>query len=104
MAFGTPSATNANADSYSESYKVEVAELKDKNGTIVHMTTHGGKKETSEEFYLGESTSTITNEAINGQAGTTDIVTEHSLTEKTGEYQKVTINKVSALSGPAVGD
>ena len=101
MAFGIQGSDKANAESYSEEYSVEVAELKSKDGTIVDMHTHGGKKEVTEEFFLESATSTITNEALNGQSGTTDIVTKHTLTEKNNEYQKVSITKVSALASPA---
>ena len=97
MAFGIKSSQKANAESYNEDYTVEVAELKTKDGVIDDMHTHGGKKEVTEEFFLGAEESTITNEAVNGQSGKTDIVTKHSLTEKNNEYQKVSITKVSAL-------
>lgn len=98
MAFGIKSSLLTNVDSYKESNTVEVAELKDSNGVIIDMHTHGGKKEVSEDYYLASATSTITNEAVNGQSGATDIVKEHSLEEKSTEYQKVTISKVSALA------
>lgn len=100
MAFGINSSSETNAESYTEDNSVEVAELKDSKGTIAEMTTHGGKKEVSEEFFLASATTTITNEAINGQSGATDIVTKHTLTEKNNEYQKVSITKVSALAAP----
>jgi hypothetical protein len=100
MAFGINSSSETNAESYTEDNSVEVAELKDSKGTITDMTTHGGKKEVSEEFFLASATTTITNEAINGQSGATDIVTKHTLTEKNNEYQKVSITKVSALAAP----
>lgn len=100
MAFGINSSSETNAESYTEDNSVEVAELKDSKGTITEMTTHGGKKEVSEEFFLASATTTITNEAINGQSGATDIVTKHTLTEKNNEYQKVSITKVSALAAP----
>lgn len=100
MAFGINSSSETNAESYTEDNSVEVAELKDSTGTITDMTTHGGKKEVSEEFFLASATTTITNEAINGQSGATDIVTKHTLTEKNNEYQKVSITKVSALAAP----
>lgn len=100
MAFGINSSSETYAESYTEDNSVEVAELKDSTGTIKDMTTHGGKKEVSEEFFLASATTTITNEAINGQSGATDIVTKHTLTEKNNEYQKVSITKVSALAAP----
>lgn len=100
MAFGIKSSLETNAESYTEDNSVEVAELKDSKGTITEMTTHGGKKEVSEEFFLPSATTTITNEAVNGQSGATDIVTKHTLTEKNNEYQKVSITKVSALAAP----
>ncbi|NLE06824.1 MAG: hypothetical protein GX638_18760 [Crenarchaeota archaeon] len=100
MAFGIKSSSETNAESYTEDNSVEVAELKDATGTITEMTTHGGKKEVSEEFFLPSATTTITNEAVNGQSGATDIVTKHTLTEKNNEYQKVSITKVSALAAP----
>ncbi len=100
MAFGINSSSETHAESYTEDNSVEVAELKDSKGTITDMTTHGGKKEVSEEFFLASATTTITNEAINGQSGATDIVTKHTLTEKNNEYQKVSITKVSALAAP----
>lgn len=100
MAFGINSSSETNAESYTEDNSVEVAELKDSTGTITDMTTHGGKKEVSEEFFLASAATTITNEAINGQSGATDIVTKHTLTEKNNEYQKVSITKVSALAAP----
>ena len=100
MAFGIKSSSVTNVESYTEDNSVEVAELKDSKGTITDMTTHGGKKEVSEEFFLASGTTTITNEAINGQSGATDIVTKHTLTEKNNEYQKVSITKVSALAAP----
>ncbi len=98
MAFGINSSDKSNVDSYKETNSVEVAELKDSDGKIIDMHTHGGKKEVSEDYFLGAEISTFTNEAINGQSGITDIVKEHSLEEKQGEYQKVSISKVSALS------
>lgn len=97
MAFGIKSTDTANADSYKETNKVDVAELKNSDGVIIDFHTHSGKKEVSEDVYLAAETSTITNEATNGQSGATDIVTEHSLEEKQTEYQKVTKTKVSAL-------
>ena len=103
MAFGIKSSLKANAESYTEDNSVEVAELKSKDGTIIDMTTHGGKKEVTEEFFLAAEATTITNEALNGQTGATDIVTKHSLTEKNNEYQKASITKVSALPAPAAG-
>lgn len=101
MGFGVLNGTAPNAESYTEDNSVEVAEKLDSKGTIVDMTTHGGKKEVSEDFFLDGVETTITNEALNGQSGTTDIVTKHTLTEKNNEYQKVSITKVSALPGPA---
>jgi len=101
MGFGVVNGTATNSESYTEDYSVEVAEKLDSKGTIIDMTTHGGKKEVTEEFYLDGTTTTITNEAKNGQSGTTDIVTKHTLTEKNNEYQKVSITKVSALPGQA---
>ncbi len=103
MAFGIKSSLKANAESYTVDNTVEVAELKDKNGTIIDMTTHGGKKEVTEEFFLAAADTTIMNEALNGQTGANDIVTKHSLTEKNNEYQKASITKVSALPAPAAG-
>ncbi len=101
MGFGVLNGTATNSESYTEDYSVEVAEKLDSKGTIVDMTTHGGKKEVTEEFYLDGAGTTITNEALNGQSGKTDIVTKHTLTEKNNEYQKVSITKVSALASPA---
>lgn len=101
MGFGVLNGTAPNAESYTEDNSVEVAEKLDSEGTIVDMTTHGGKKEVSEDFFLDGEATTITNEALNGQTGTTNIVTKHTLTEKNNEYQKVSITKVSALPGPA---
>ena len=101
MGFGVLNGTAPNAESYTEDNSVEVAEKLDSEGTIVDMTTHGGKKEVSEDFFLDGVETTITNEALNGQTGTTNIVTKHTLTEKNNEYQKVSITKVSALPGPA---
>ena len=100
MAFGIKSSERNEAESYTEDNTVEVAELKDATGTIINMTTHGGKKEVTEEFFLAADATTITNEALNGQSGATDIVTKHSLTEKNNEYQKASITKVSALAAP----
>ena len=101
MGFGVINGAAPNAESYTEDNSVEVAEKLDSEGTIVDMTTHGGKKEVSEDFFLDGVETTITNEALNGQTGTTNIVTKHTLTEKNNEYQKVSITKVSALPGPA---
>ena len=103
MAFGIKSSEKTQVESYTEDNTVEVAELKDSTGTIIGMTTHGGKKEVTEEFFLAAADTTITNEALNGQTGTTDIVTKHSLTEKNNEYQKASITKVSALPAPVAG-
>ena len=103
MAFGIISSAKNEAESYTEDNSVEVAELKSKDGTIIDMTTHGGKKEVTEEFFLAADATTITNEALNGQTGASDIVTKHSLTEKNNEYQKASITKVSALAGPVAG-
>lgn len=103
MAFGIKSSEKNEAESYTEDNTVEVAELKSKDGTIIDMTTHGGKKEVTEEFFLAAADTTITNEALNGKTGATDIVTKHSLTEKNNEYQKVSITKVSALPAPVAG-
>lgn len=100
MAFGINSSARNEAESYTEDNTVEVAELKSKDGTIIDMTTHGGKKEVTEEFFLAAEATTITNEALNGQTGASDIVTKHSLTEKNNEYQKASITKVSALAAP----
>ena len=100
MAFGVKSSLLTNVESYTEDNSVEVAEMTDSVGTIADMTTHGGKKEVSEDYFLAAATSTITNEAVNGQSGTTDIVTKHTLTEKNNEFQKVSITKVSALAAP----
>lgn len=101
MGFGVVNGTATNSESYTEDNSVEVAEKLDSEGTIVDMTTHGGKKEVSEDFFLDGVETTITNEALNGQTGITNIVTKHTLTEKNNEYQKVSITKVSALPGPA---
>ena len=103
MGFGVVNGTATNSESYTEDNSVEVAEKLDSKGTIVGMTTHGGKKEVTEEFFLAAEATTITNEALNGQTGADDIVTKHSLTEKNNEYQKASITKVSALPAPVAG-
>jgi len=76
---------------------VQVADKLDNVGTIIGMTTHGGKTEVTEEYY----SETFTNEAVNGQSGTSDIVTQHNLIEDNGSDAREQITKVSALAAPA---
>ena len=100
MAFGINQGTQVNSQSFTEDNTVEVGEMTNKAGDIVGMATYGGKKETTEEYFLPAETAELTNEALNGQSGITGIVTKHSLTEKNNEWQSVSITKVSALAAP----
>lgn len=66
---------------------VQVATKELENGAIEAMTTYGGIETITEEDYSGSS---FTNEATNGQTGTTSagVVTRHDLIETNNEYAR----------------
>jgi hypothetical protein len=78
---------------------VEVAEAKSEIGTIFEMQTHSGKSELSEEFYVADTG--ITNEALNGQNGTS-VVSGHEQSNSNTEFQRQTRTTVTALPAPVV--
>jgi len=88
MAFGTPS----DEISVKESNKVDIAKKVNGKGEILNYTTHGGEKTVTEEVYADA----ITNEAVNGQTGTT-AVTEHGIDKSNSDYSKATKTRVTAL-------
>lgn len=87
MGKGFSTTVEAGQESQNVSYSVETEELKDKDGNIVEISTHGGKKTTQDTFYLlGEELAV--NEALNAQAGDS-VVTDYSVEETGTGYAKV---------------
>jgi hypothetical protein len=89
MAFGISAGLSRTTEN-----TVEVAKQIGITGKITDMTTHGGQATVTEEAYLSGS---FTNQATNGQTGTSNIVTSHKLTEQADGYAKTEITKVTAL-------
>ena len=84
MAFGVASGISKNTN-----HSVQIAEKVGKTGAIEHMTSHGQKCETTEEFY----SSSFTNAATNAQTGAS-IISSHNLIEQNTDYareQKTTV-------------
>jgi len=92
MAFGLDAGISRNTNN-----TVQVAEKANQNGDLTDMATYGGKTETSEETY----STTFANTALNGQTGTTDIITAHNLIEQNTDFGREQLNKVSALATQA---
>ena len=92
MAFGIDAGLSRNTNN-----SVQVAEKENQNGDILEMHTFGGKSEVQEEVY----SSSFSNEAINGQEGSSDIVTAHNLIEVNNNYAREQKTKVSALATQA---
>jgi len=90
MAFGLSSGISRNRN-----FTVNVAEKIGEDGTIDDMTTHGGTEEKTEETYADS----ITNEAVNGQTGTT-VISAHSLIESNTDYARSSKTTVIALAAP----
>jgi len=75
---------------------VQVAVKKNQAGAVVEMGTHGGMTETSiEEFSDG-----ITNEATNGQYGSS-VVSAHTFIESNTAYQRANKTTKGALAAAA---
>ena len=81
MAFGIDAGL-----SRTTSNTVQVANKEDEDGKIVEMKTYGGIETTTEEDYTG----TFTNEATNGQTGTTSagVVVRHDNIESNTDYAR----------------
>ena len=79
---------------------VQYAQREDETGAIDALETYGGLEEITEEDYAG---ATFTNEALNGQSGTTSagVVTEHTLTESNNDYNRFTKKTVKPLAAGA---
>ncbi len=65
-------------------------------GTITDMTTHGGVTEVTEETYADA----VSNTALNGQNGASDIITAHNFVESNQDYMRETVTKATALAAP----
>jgi len=95
MGFGAPigmvSTNTANT--------AQVAEKTDAVGSITEMKTYGAVEEITEEYF----STTMANEAINGQTGTTStgVVTSHTLNEVNTEYARETKVTRKPLAAPA---
>ncbi len=83
MSFGI---ADAGVVSRTTTNTVEVASKDNEEGEIVEETSYGGVEEITEEVF----TDSLTNEALNGQTGTTSsgIVIEHTLTESNTDYAR----------------
>ena len=75
---------------------VNVAEKLNSKGDIIEMTTYGGKEEKTEEVY----SSSFSNEAVNGQTGTS-VIPSHNLIESNTEYARESKSTTTALSTSA---
>jgi hypothetical protein len=86
----SPTASGFGVDaglSRTTSNSVQVANRETEDGKIDEMTTYGGVETTTEEDYSG---ATFTNEATNGQTGTTSagVVVRHDLIEVNNDYAR----------------
>ena len=90
MGFGCVTTGNISTNT---AYSVQHASKMDEQGRIDEETTYGGVQETTEETYVDAGS--FTNEATNGQVGTTStaVVTSHTLIESNTDYARS--NKVS---------
>jgi len=91
MGFGVTSGLSKQTNN-----SVSVAEKINSKGAIVEMTTHGGKQEVQEEVY----SDALTNEAVNGQSGTS-VVSNHNLIESATDYARESKTTITALSTTA---
>ena len=75
--------------SKSTNNSVQTAQKIGTKGEVTEMKTYGGMEEITETDYCG---ATFTNEAVNGQTGTTSsgVVTAHNLEEVAEDYAKIT--------------
>jgi len=95
MGFGAPpdmiSTNTANT--------AQVAEKTDAVGSITEMKTYGAVEEKTEEYF----STTMDNEAVNGQTGSTStgVVTSHTLNEVNTEYARETKVTRKPLAAPA---
>ena len=92
MAFGC---VGENNQSETVEYSVDDAQLKDENGIIKDYATHSGEQTTTEETVIVGSEPT--NEATNGQSGTT-IVTSMTINRTNTDFAKVTKVSKTALA------
>jgi hypothetical protein len=76
---------------------VQTAQKEDETGAITALETFGGLEEITEEEM---GVASFTNEALNGQSGTTSagVVTEHTLTETNTDYNRVSKKTVKPLA------
>ena len=89
MAFGAPSGKN----NLNQNNTVEVAKKNDNLGVITDLYTHGGMQEVTEEVFADS----ITNEALNGQSGTS-VVSAHGYQQVFNDYAKATKTTQSVLA------
>ena len=95
MAFGTDGVI-----SRTTSNTVQVANKEDGVGTVIAMETYGGVETVTEEDYVGAS---FTNEAVNGQSGTSSaaVVTRHDEIEGNTEFSRSSKESQKPLAAPA---
>jgi len=82
--------------SKSTNNSVTVAEKLNGNGDITEMRTHGGKAETQEEVYV--DVGSFANLALNGQAGSSGIVSTHNVIESNTDFCKAQKTTIAALA------
>ena len=84
--------------SKSTNNSVTVAEKLNQNGDIDEMRSYGGKTEIQEEVYIDASA--FTNEAVNGQSGSS-VISAHNLIESNTDFcrsQKTTVTALTAAT------
>ena len=69
------------------------------NGDITDMRTYGGTTETQEEVYVDAGS--FSNLAINGQSGSSGIVTSHNLIESNTDFARAQKTTVAILTAAA---
>jgi len=88
--------TSDGSISKSTNNSVTVAEKLNGTGDITDMRSHGGKAEVQTEVYVDAGS--FANEAVNGQAGTSGIVSSHNLIESNTDFARAQKTAVSALT------
>jgi hypothetical protein len=73
--------------------KVEVDRKYNSAGEVIELGSFSGLTETSEEVFADS----ITNEAVNGQLGTS-VVSSHAFVESNTDYQRATKTTIAVLA------
>ena len=82
--------------SKNQNNSVNVGERLNGNGDVADMRTFGGKVETTEEVYIDAGS--FANLAVNGQSGTSGIVSSHNLIESNTDFCKSQKTTLAALA------